>query len=76
MLPSHMRTARWISFCNWRTLPGQSKARKRLGGGGVKPVMLRPAWASYRLRKALASGMMSSRRSRKGGRWTEMALMR
>ena len=22
--PSHIKTVRWISFCNWRTLPGQS----------------------------------------------------
>ena len=69
VLPSHIRTARWISFCNCRTLPGQSNDRNTSRGRGENPLMFRPAWASNRLRKALASGRMSSRRSRNGGRW-------
>ena len=36
----------------------------------------RLACAANRFRNALASGMMSSRRSRSGGKWTEIALMR
>ena len=38
--------------------------------------MTRLAWAAKRLRKELASGKMSSRRSRNGGNGMEMALMR
>ena len=43
---------------------------------GVKPVIWRLACEANRFRNDVASGMMSSRRSRNGGRWTEMALMR
>ena len=34
--PRTSRTARWISFCNWRMLPGQSKAVSRSIGVGLE----------------------------------------
>ena len=44
------------------------KRGKPLNGFRLKPRMSRLACAANRFRKALASGMMSSRRSRSGGR--------
>ena len=34
-LPSHISTARCTSFCNWRTLPGQSNFRSISAASGV-----------------------------------------
>ena len=49
---------------------------QRVNAAGVKPVMTRLAWLAKRFRNDSASGGMSSRRSRSGGRRMVMALMR
>ncbi len=59
-----------------RAFPGQACSRRRRSASGEKPSTARPVRWRKRPRKRRASGMMSARRSRRGGTWIRITSIR